>query len=156
MKRKFLIKNKSKFSDCIKTAYIEEAYISEFSNIKIRMESDAYSKRKLSTKYMMVITSCDQITGMENIETKDISYNTYADLSNNKIGKKIEKLRRYYKLDNNLIAKLDEFQSIPDLKIVEIKFDNEEDANSFIVPEWFGEEITFNSKYENRNLSLIF
>jgi CYTH domain-containing protein len=155
MERKFLIKNKSKFSNCIKTVYIEEFYISEHSNIKVRKESDAYSKRKLSERYMIIITSYDHLSEKEHIEIKDISYNTYADLSNIKFGKKIEKLRRYYQI-NNVIVKLDEYQSIPDLIIADIKFDSGEDAKDFIQPEWFGEEITSYSKYSNRNLSIAF
>ena len=36
--------------------------------------------------------------------------------------------------------------------IVEVEFKSLEDANKFIIPAWFGEEVTNNDKYKNKNL----
>ena len=37
--------------------------------------------------------------------------------------------------------------------LAEVEFPDEESANNFIAPEWFGEDVTFSSKYHNSNLS---
>lgn len=39
------------------------------------------------------------------------------------------------------------------LVIAEVEFENEEEANSFIPPEWFAKEVTYDPKYHNSNLS---
>ena len=39
------------------------------------------------------------------------------------------------------------------LIIAEVEFDSEDDANSFITPEWFDKDVTFDPAYHNSNLS---
>lgn len=39
------------------------------------------------------------------------------------------------------------------LIIAEIEFPNEQTANAFVPPAWFDEDVTFNPKYHNSNLS---
>jgi len=37
--------------------------------------------------------------------------------------------------------------------VTEIEFDNIEDAENFKPLDWFGEEVTYNEKYKNKNLA---
>ena len=39
------------------------------------------------------------------------------------------------------------------LLLAEVEFPSEEEANSFPPPDWFGEDVTFSSKYHNSTLS---
>lgn len=39
------------------------------------------------------------------------------------------------------------------LLLAEVEFSSEEEANSFTPPDWFGEDVTFSSKYHNSTLS---
>ena len=60
------------------------------------------------------------------------------------IGKRpIKKMRYVYNIGNGLKAELDVFVDV-DKKVVEVEFNTEDEANSFIKPKWFGEEIKSN------------
>ena len=66
----------------------------------------------------------------------------------------IDKIRYLIPLDEKHTAELDIFQgTLSPLRLVEVEFDTEEDANAFIPPSWFGEDVTSSSKYHNSRLS---
>lgn len=69
----------------------------------------------------------------------------------------IAKTRYLIPLENGsqkLTAELDVFEGeLSPLMLVEVEFDTVEAANSFIAPEWFGEDVTEDGKYHNSNLS---
>ena len=70
-------------------------------------------------------------------------------------GRLIEKSRYLIPLDGKLTAELDIFEGdLAPLIIVEVEFDSLGAANSFIPPEWFGEDVTESRKYHNSNLAL--
>lgn len=70
-------------------------------------------------------------------------------------GRLIEKYRYLIPLDGKLTAELDIFEGdLAPLIIVEVEFDSLDAANSFIPPEWFGEDVTESRKYHNSNLAL--
>lgn len=70
-------------------------------------------------------------------------------------GRLIEKSRYLIPLDGKLTAELDIFEGdLAPLIIVEVEFDSLDAANSFISPEWFGEDVTESRKYHNSNLAL--
>lgn len=70
-------------------------------------------------------------------------------------GRLIEKSRYLIPLDRKLTAELDIFEGdLAPLIIVEVEFDSLDAANSFIPPEWFGEDVTESRKYHNSNLAL--
>ena len=41
------------------------------------------------------------------------------------------------------------------LMLAEVEFSSEEEANSFVPPAWFGEDVTFSGKYHNSYLSCL-
>lgn len=56
--------------------------------------------------------------------------------------------------DSALTAELDVFAGIyKGLVVAEVEFDSEPSAKSFTPPDWFGCEVTFDSRYQNSNLS---
>jgi len=58
--------------------------------------------------------------------------------------------------DTNLTAELDIFDPpFAPLIMAEVEFDSVEDANSFIPPAWFGEEVTMDPVYHNSNMSRL-
>lgn len=70
-------------------------------------------------------------------------------------GRLIEKSRYLIPLDGKLTAELDIFEGdLAPLIIVEVEFDSLDAANSFIPPEWFGEDVTESRRYHNSNLAL--
>ena len=66
----------------------------------------------------------------------------------------IEKTRYLIPLSASLTAELDVFEGpLAPLCLVEVEFDSVEEANSFVAPDWFGEDVTHSGKYHNSYLS---
>ena len=69
-------------------------------------------------------------------------------------GRTISKTRYYVSLNNNLMAELDIYYGeLEGLITVETEFKSEKEANEFIVPSWYGKEITYDKRYKNKNLA---
>ena len=65
----------------------------------------------------------------------------------------IRKTRHLIPLDPYLIE-LDEFHDdFEGLLMAEVEFPSEEEANAFVPPAWFGEEVTFDKRYHNNYMS---
>ena len=66
----------------------------------------------------------------------------------------IDKIRYLIPLDEMHTAELDVFQgTLAPLRLVEVEFASIEDANSFVAPDWFGDDVTNSGEYHNSNLS---
>ena len=66
----------------------------------------------------------------------------------------IAKTRYLIPLTDRLTAELDVFEGVLSaLTLVEVEFDSVEDANAFVPPEWYGEDVTESGKYHNSYLS---
>ena len=66
----------------------------------------------------------------------------------------IEKTRYLIPLKDGYTAELDIFEgNLAPLTLVEVEFDSIDAANSYIPPEWFGEDVTNDSRYHNSNMS---
>ena len=66
----------------------------------------------------------------------------------------ISKSRYKIPIENNLTAELDIFKGdLDSLKLVEVEFGSVEEANNFIPPEWFGEDVTTDGRYHNSYIS---
>ena len=70
------------------------------------------------------------------------------------VGLLIAKTRYLIPLTDRLTAELDVFEGVLSaLTLVEVEFDSVEEANAFVPPEWFGEDVTESGKYHNSYLS---
>ncbi len=66
----------------------------------------------------------------------------------------IIKKKRYLIPYDGYTVELDIFEDSYDgLVLAEVEFETEEQANTFQAPEWFGEDVTFDTKYHNSTLS---
>ncbi len=64
--------------------------------------------------------------------------------------------RRYLMPYGKYTIELDIFSGKHEgLILAEVEFDSEEEAAAFEPPSWFGEDVTFNSKYQNNYLSTV-
>lgn len=69
-------------------------------------------------------------------------------------GRLIVKTRYEIPLDDRHKIELDIFHGdLAPLILAEVEFADEDEANQFTPPEWFGEDVTFSSRYHNSNLS---
>lgn len=66
----------------------------------------------------------------------------------------IDKIRYLIPLDEKHTAELDVFQGVlAPLRLIEVEFESIEDANCFVAPDWFGDDVTNSGEYHNSNLS---
>lgn len=66
----------------------------------------------------------------------------------------IDKIRYMIPLDEKHVAELDIFQgTLAPLRLVEVEFESIEEANVFVPPAWFGDDVTDSGEYHNSNLS---
>ena len=66
----------------------------------------------------------------------------------------IDKIRYLIPLDETHAAELDVFQgTLAPLRLVEVEFASVEEAEHFVAPEWFGDDVTNSGEYHNSNLS---
>ncbi|MFA9407734.1 MAG: CYTH domain-containing protein [Candidatus Dadabacteria bacterium] len=69
-------------------------------------------------------------------------------------GKRVLKVR--YDIDyEEFLIELDIYSGdLQGLVVAEVEFDSEEESSHFVPPKWFGEEITLDERYKNKNLAL--
>ena len=78
----------------------------------------------------------------------------YAHLKEKIDGRLIVKTRYEIPLGEKLTIELDIFHGdLEPLVLAEVEFPDEETANAFTPPEWFGKDVTFFSQYHNSTLS---
>ena len=89
-------------------------------------------------------------------EEYNLSLNSesFAHLKKKIDGILIEKKRYLIPLTEKLTIELDVFEGeLAPLVLAEVEFETKEEAERFVPPAWFGEDVTFSSKYHNSTLS---
>ena len=85
-----------------------------------------------------------------------LTRDAYEHLKPKADGRIITKERFLIPLDDTLTIELDRFEGdLAPLLLAEVEFQDEDSANAFVPPDWFGEDVTFSSKYHNSTLSRI-
>ena len=85
-----------------------------------------------------------------------LTRDAYEHLKPKADGRIITKERFLIPLDDTLTIELDRFEGdLAPLLLAEVEFQDEDSANTFVPPDWFGEDVTFSSKYHNSTLSRI-
>ena len=143
IERKFIPKCLPDNLDSYEHHDIQQAYLNTSPVIRIRKQDEDYF---LTYKG----------SGMMSREEYNLPLNqkSYFHLLTKADGHIITKTRYLIPLFNSLTAELDIFHDIFDGRLlVEVEFNSIEDANSFIPPEWFGEDVTYDKKYHNSNMS---
>ena len=143
IERKFIPKCLPDHLDSYEHHDIQQAYLNTSPVIRIRKQDEDYF---LTYKG----------SGMMSREEYNLPLNqkSYFHLLTKADGNIITKTRYLIPLFNSLTAELDIFHDIFDGRLlVEVEFNSIEDANSFIPPEWFGEDVTYDKKYHNSNMS---
>jgi len=107
-------------------------------------------RKKNST--LLLTVKGDAEVGRKEVEF-EISAEVFQGLWELAEGTPIEKIR--YEIPyNNHIVEVDVFSgSLSGLVIAEVEFPTFEDCKQFTPPEWFGEEVTSDSRYKNKNLT---
>lgn len=145
IERKFLIKQEQLPENLAQypCLHIEQGYLCTEPVVRIRRQNDEYyltykSKGLLSREeYNLPLT-------------KDAYYH----LKEKADGIVICKDRYVIPEKDGLSIELDIFhEAYEGLLLAEVEFSSEEAAKSYVPPAWFGEDVTFSSKYHNSTLS---
>lgn len=71
-------------------------------------------------------------------------------------GRRLEKTRYTGALEDGSAVELDIFEGhLAGLQLVEVEFASVEDAETFIAPDWFGEDVTEDKRYKNSALAVV-
>ncbi len=143
IERKYLIEEVPENLDAYEFKQIEQGYLCTAPVVRIRRANEDYiltykgSGLMVREEHNLALTK----EGYEHLKTK-------VD------GILIEKKRYLIPLGGTLTIELDIFEGkLTGLVLAEVEFENEDEANAFTPPEWFGEDVTFSSDYHNSTLS---
>ncbi len=140
IERKFLIKEMPDLSG-YKYWDIEQGYLSTSPVVRIRKKNDSY----------ILTYKGGGLMAHEEIEAA-LSEDAYNHLLEKIDGYPITK-RRYLIPFGKYTIELDIFAGHMDgLIMAEVEFPSIDEANAFVAPEWFGEDVTADSRYHNSNM----
>lgn len=143
IERKFLVKSLPENLECYEQKHIAQGYLSTNPVVRIRRSNDEYYLT-YKGKGLMVREEYDLPLTAEAFEHMLPKID----------GILIDKIRYLIPLDEKHTAELDVFQGqLAPLRLVEVEFDSVEDANTFVAPEWFGDDVTNSGEYHNSRLS---
>ncbi len=142
IERKFLVQNLPNLNN-YPHKDIVQGYISFNPEIRIRKAND---------KCYLTVKSEGTISREEN--EIEINLTIFSSLLKIVKGRIIYKTRYFIPLADSLNAELDVYhEDLDGLFTVEVEFLNMQDAQNFLPPNWFFEEITEDKKYKNKNLA---
>lgn len=143
IERKYLVKEIPSDLNLYPHRTIEQGYLCTAPVVRIRRDADKYILTYKSKGFM--------VREEYNLPlTKD----AYQHLLGKIDGRLIAKERYCIPHTDELTIELDIFSGdLTPLVLAEVEFPDEESANHFIPPDWFGEDVTFSSEYHNSTLS---
>ena len=146
IERKFKVKELPADLDGYDFHIIEQAYLTTEPTIRVRREDDRF--------YMTYKGIGGKNTSLAheeyNLPLTEEAYNT---LSSKADGNIIRKKRILIPYGRHMIE-LDIFAApFEPMTIAEVEFGSIEDANDFVPPDWFGEDVTGQKEYTNAYLS---
>ena len=122
---------------------IEQAYLCTNPVVRVRRQDEEY----------ILTYKGDGLLAREEYNLP-LNKEAYEHLLTKADGNVISKKRYLIPLNNHLTIELDEFyKPMNDLLLAEVEFPSLEEANTFVPPEWFGEDVTFDTAYHNSTMS---
>ncbi|CUX29008.1 CYTH domain-containing protein [Clostridium sp. C105KSO13] len=123
---------------------IEQGYLCREPVIRIRRDNEEY-----------ILTYKSKGLMVREEYNLPLTKEAYEHLKPKTDGTFIRKTRYMLPLRDNLTIELDIFLgSLAPLVLAEVEFPDEESANTFVPPVWFGEDVTLSSRYHNSTLSI--
>ena len=143
IERKYLIPNLPVDLDQYECRQIEQGYLNTDPVVRIRKSDDKYTLTYKGSGLM-----CREEYNLP------LNAEAFAHLKEKIDGILIQKKRYLIPLTEKLTIELDVFEGeLAPLRLAEVEFETKKEAEDFIPPAWFGEDVTFSSKYHNSTLS---
>ncbi|MCI9418089.1 MAG: CYTH domain-containing protein [Eubacterium sp.] len=143
IERKYLIHNLPDQYQTYPCKEIEQGYLCTSPVVRIRKSDDEYSLTYKGSGLM--------IREEYNLP---LTKEAYEHLRPKTDGILIRKMRYYIPYERQYVIELDLFlDALAPLVLAEVEFPTKEEADRFVAPDWFGEDVTFETKYHNSTLS---
>ena len=143
IERKFLVKSLPENLECHEQKRISQGYMCTNPVVRLRRSNDDY-----------FLTYKGQGLMAREEHEFTISAEAFEHMLPKIDGILIDKIRYMIPLDETHTAELDIFQGkLAPLRLVEVEFASIEEAESFVAPDWFGDDVTNSGEYHNSNLS---
>lgn len=143
IERKYLIHKLPDDLEAYPHRTLEQAYLCTEPVVRVRRDADDY-----------ILTYKSKGLMMREEHNLPLTEEAYRHLLEKADGRIITKERYCIPYGDHLTIELDVFAGdLAPLLLAEVEFSSEEEANSFPPPDWFGEDVTFSSKYHNSTLS---
>lgn len=153
IERKFAVKNVPDKLEGYHMKRIEQGYLCHDPILRIRKSNDQYI---LTYKSKFGLDENKSTAIVSNETELMLSSSAYESLKGKTEGNIIRKNRYIIPLDEGLIAELDVFEGkLSGLIFVEVEFPDEETADNFIAPDWFGEDLSMDGRFSNYYLSKL-
>ncbi len=145
IERKFLVKQLPDHLDQYARRELEQGYLCTSPVVRIRKDNENY-ELTYKSKGLMVREEYNL----------PLTKESYEHLKTKIDGRLISKTRYMLPLEHDLTIELDVFHGdLAPLLLAEVEFPDEDSANAFLPPAWFGEDVTFSTKYHNSTLSRL-
>lgn len=145
IERKYLIPEIPNNLHITKTRELEQGYLCTSPVVRIRKDNDQYELTYKSSGLMV-----------RQEYNLPLTKEAYEHLRKKADGRLIDKTRYEIPLDDRHKIELDIFHGdLAPLILAEVEFADEDEANQFTPPGWFGKDVTFSSRYHNSNLSRL-
>lgn len=143
IERKYLVKKLPQNLEQFPCRQIAQGYLNTDPVVRIRRSDDTYTLT-YKGKGLMVREEYNLPLNAE----------AFTHLKEKIDGILIEKRRYLIPFADKYTIELDIFEGkLAPLQLAEVEFESEEDANAFVPPAWFGEDVTFSNEYHNSTLS---
>ena len=145
IERKFLIKKIPDNLDEYKKVVLEQGYLSVNPVVRVRRQDESY-----------YLTYKGKGLMKREEYNLPLTKESFEHLIKKADGNIIRKNRYIIPIENtNLKIELDVFEKpFEDLVMAEVEFESVDEANSFVMPEWFLKDVTDDKNYQNSTLSL--
>ena len=143
IERKFLINTLPENLEQYQQKEIEQGYLCTNPVIRIRRSNDKY-----------ILTYKGEGLMIREEHEHPLTEEAFEHLKAKVDGILIHKTRYLIPYNDKLTIELDIFHDeLAPLVLAEVEFDSEMEANTFLPPDWFGEDVTHSTQYHNSNLS---
>lgn len=143
IERKYLIHSLPEHLEQYESKQIEQGYLCTNPVVRIRRSNENY-----------ILTYKGEGLMVREEYNLPLTKEGYEHMREKVDGILITKTRYLIPLTDVFTIELDVFSGeLEGLLLAEVEFKTEEEANRFIPPEWFGEDVTFSTKYHNSTLS---
>ena len=144
IERKFLIKELPKNLETYPCRHLEQGYLSTAPVVRVRKDNDKYE-----------LTYKGKGAMVREEYNLPLTAESFEHLKQKIDGRLIVK-KRYMIPYGDFTIELDVFEAdLAPLTLAEVEFSSEEEANAFVAPDWFAEDVTFSKLYHNSYLSQI-